>query len=111
MHVEPHLIDDSGLEQRLRELTATHDTDPLSWLFFQLTHELARVLAHEMRSATNAIERAREDVGGDAFRSLPAAARGAARRFPRLPAHQHRVDRRPVVRYELLDILAEMQPV
>src|SRR4051812_11581027 len=64
VHVESHLVDHSGREQRAREVAAAEDADLLARPLLELAHELAGVVLHERHAFTlDAAERARENVG------------------------------------------------
>jgi len=67
--VQPDFIDDTGLEERGREVTAAHHEDVLAGLLLERTHEPAGVGADELDALTGRLrEGPREQVALDPVR-------------------------------------------
>src|SRR5688500_4178295 len=115
MHVESHLVDHVGFEQRSRKVAAPEHADALAGFLLQRANELAGVAGDECDPrAIDRAKRARKDVRLHARIAIGLARlRGELRLrdLPCLATHHERVDALPIFGNDVVHVLAHVQPV
>ena len=111
MDVEADLVDQAGLEERVRELAAAHQADVLARLIFQAPDEIAGVAGDDGDVAMGfRRKRLRENVGLHARVGRFALA-VAKSHFVGSSAHEDGVDRFPVGGHDRGGFVAPEQPI
>jgi len=120
VNVQADLVHEIGRDQRLRELTPSHEADAVPRPLLQIAHKLDGIPFHQFDArSVDGRERARENVGAHRrflllfrFRNFLAGGRRLCGGYlVGLAPHQDRVDVFEVLLHQQLDILAEVQPV